>query len=123
MDNKIKVVLAGCGNMGSSHARAYKMLNGFDIVGLVDVDPQRRDKLATELGEVAQFDDLDLAIEATQPQAVAICTYPDTHSELAIRGLNTGLHVFVEKPIASTVKQARQVAALAREKDKKVVVV
>ena len=122
MADKIKVVVIGCGNMGSSHARAYKALDGFKLVGLVDQNPQVRDRLASELEGVAQFDNLNAAINATQPQAVAICTYPDTHAEFAIKSLNANLHVFVEKPIAQTVSQAREVVALAQAKDKKVVV-
>lgn len=120
--NKIKVVVVGCGHMGSSHARAYKMLDGFELVGLVARGPQRRGKLAKELGEVAEFDNLDAAINATQPQAVSICTYPDTHAEFTTKSLNAGLDVFVEKPIAQTVEQGLQVVALARQKRKKVVV-
>ncbi len=122
MADKIRVVVIGCGNMGSSHARAYKMLDGFELVGLADRNPEVRDRLASELGGVAQFDNLNAAINATQPQAAAICTYPDTHAEFAIKSLNANLHVFVEKPIAQTVSQAREVVALAQTKGKKVVV-
>ncbi|MBA7670201.1 hypothetical protein ES703_78346 [subsurface metagenome] len=57
--NKIKVVVVGCGHMGSAHARAYKMLDGFELVALVARGPQRRGKLAKELGEVAEFNNLD----------------------------------------------------------------
>ncbi len=120
--NKIKVVVVGCGHMGSAHARAYKMLDGFELVALVARGPQKRGKLAKELGEVAEFDNLDAAIKATKPQAVSICTYPDTHAEFTTKSLNAGLNVFVEKPIAETVKQGLQIVALARQKGKKVVV-
>jgi predicted dehydrogenase len=108
--------------MGSSHARAYNMLDGFDLVGLVACTTNRRAKLAAELAGVAQFDNLDTAIEATNPQAVAVCTYPDTHADFAVKSLNAGLHVFVEKPIAQTVEQAQRVVELNHQKAKKVVV-
>ena len=108
--------------MGSSHARAYKTLDGFELVGLVDRDPERRAKLAAELTVAGQFDNLDDAITAAQPQAVSVCTYPDTHVEFTVKSLNAGLHVFVEKPIALTVSQAQEVVKLAQAKGKKVVV-
>lgn len=122
MSDEIKIVVVGCGNMGSSHSRAYKKLDGFELVGLVDHDPQASGKLAEELGVAKQFDNLDDAINETQPQAVAVCTYPETHVEFTIKSLNEGLHVFVEKPLARTVEQAQQVVELAKAKGKKVVV-
>jgi predicted dehydrogenase len=122
MSDKVKVVVVGCGNMGSSHARAYKKLDGFEVVGLVDREPEKRSKLGAELGVAGQFDELKAAIDAAQPETAAICTYPDTHAQLAIEGLNAGLHVFVEKPIAEAVEEAKQVVTLAQAKGKKVVV-
>ncbi len=59
MADKTKVIVIGCGNMGSSHARTYKMLDGFELVGLVNRTPPKRDKLAAELGVTALFDNLD----------------------------------------------------------------
>lgn len=122
MDQKIKVLVLGCGNMGASHARAYHKLDGFELCGLIAKTPIRRAPLARELGNVAQFDDLGQAIAATNPDAVAICTWPDTHFEFASTSLNAGLHVFIEKPLAETVAQAREIVDLAERKNKKVVV-
>jgi predicted dehydrogenase len=118
----IKVVVIGCGNMGSSHARAYHRLDGFELAGLVDRNPEARKRLSQELGGVPEFDSVDPAMAAVRPDAVAICTYPETHRDLTIQALRAGRHVFVEKPIALTVDQAREIAAVARETGKKVVV-
>jgi len=122
MDKKIKVVVVGCGNMGSSHARAYKKLEGFELVGLVDLNREKLNKLGEELEVSGRFDNLEAAIKAVQPDAVSICTYPDTHAEFAIKALNAGLHVFVEKPISDTVEQAKKVVKTAKAKRRKVVV-
>jgi predicted dehydrogenase len=122
MTDRIKVLVLGCGNMGASHARAYHMLEGFELCGLIARSPERRNKLAAELGNVAQFDTLDEAIAATQPHAVAVCTYPDTHYEFTLKSLAAGLHVFLEKPLAETVAQAEELVALAKFKKRKLVV-
>ena len=122
MADKIKVIVIGCGNMGSSHARAYKMLDGFELVGLVNRSAPKRDKLAAELGVTALFDDLDKAISITKPDAVCIATYTDSHFEYTVKSLNAGLDVFLEKPIAKTVEQAQKIISLAKEKNKKVVI-
>jgi predicted dehydrogenase len=119
----LRVLVVGCGNMGSSHARAYRALApGFQLVGLVARGAGSRDKLAAELGGVATFADFEPAYAATKPDVVSINTYPDTHAAIARTALRGGSHVFVEKPLAETVAEAQQIADLAREHRRKVVV-
>ncbi len=91
MNKPIKVVVVGCGNMGSSHARAYHMLEGFELAGLVDRAPAPRGRLARELDGAAEFDSLEAVIEAAKPDALSINTYPDSHYEFALKGLEAGL--------------------------------
>jgi predicted dehydrogenase len=122
MEEKLKVLVVGCGNMGSSHARAYHTLDGFEVVALVDTDAEKRGKLAEELGGVAQFDSLEEGLAATKPDCSAICTYPDTHAKFARQCLDAGTHLFVEKPVAPTVEEAREIVQMVREKGKKLVV-
>lgn len=118
----VRVLVVGCGNMGSSHARAYAAMEGFEIVGLVAPSPRRRDPLASELGGVATFDDYQTALREAVPSAVSINSYPDTHADYAVAALESGAHVFVEKPLATTTEQARRVAAAAGEAGRVVVV-
>lgn len=122
MTQKIKIIVVGCGNMGSSHARAYHKLEGFHLIGLVDTNVSNREKLSEELGGISQFDDFDKALAITKPDAVAICTYSETHAPIAIKSLRTGAHVFVEKPLAVTEEDARKVVELARNLKKKLVI-
>ena len=103
--DKIRVLIVGCGNMGTSHARSHHTLYGFEIVGLVSRKPVSREKTLNELGGYAKH----LAFtkpqfEKVKPDAVSINTYPDTHAEYIRTGtLNANAHVFVEKPLALTV--------------------
>lgn len=108
--------------MGSSHARAYHKLNGFQLAGLVDTNVSSREKLSAELGGIPQFADLDKALTDIKPDAVAICTYPETHASLAVKSLGMGAHVFVEKPLAVKVEDAVKVVEMARDMNKKLVV-
>ena len=57
--NAVRVVVVGCGNMGSSHARAYAHLAGFKLVGLVDRSVEKAKSLAAELGGVPVCSSLD----------------------------------------------------------------
>ena len=108
--------------MGTSHARAYHRLEGFDLVGLVSRGAASRDKLSQELGGTQTFADFDAAFAATKPDVVSINTYPDTHAALAEKALRGGAHVFVEKPLAETVAQAQAIVDLAKKHERKVVV-
>lgn len=119
---KIKVLVVGCGNMGTSHARAYHQLESFKIVGLVSRKPESREKLSQELGGYPTYDDYQTALKETKPDAVSINTYPDTHAEYIRAALNVNAHVFVEKPLALTVLEAQALVDLAIEKGKKMVV-
>src|SRR5690606_37580770 len=122
-ENKvIRVLVVGCGNMGASHAKAYHSSTGFEICGLVSRGDSKK-ALNDELGGAYPlFDRFDEALETTRPDAVCISTYPDTHEPYAVKAMKQGCHVFVEKPLASTVEGAERVAAVARETGKKVVV-
>lgn len=119
---QVKVLVAGCGNMGSSHARAYTKLDGFKIVGLVSRKEESRKNLSEELGGLPTFSDFKTALQLTSPDAVSINTYPDTHAAYVKAGLEANAHVFVEKPLALTVKEAEELVQLARKKQKKLVV-
>ncbi len=119
---KIDVLVVGCGNMGTSHARAYHKLEGFKIAGLVSRRPDSRNRLSKELGGLPTFGDYLQALSETQPDAVCISTYPSTHAEYTIKALEAGAHVFVEKPIAETVEDAEAVVRAAEDTGKKVVV-
>ena len=119
---KIRILVVGCGNMGTSHARAYHQLDGFEIVGLVSRKPESREKLSAELGGLPTFGDYTQALSDTEPDAVSINTYPDTHAPYIEAALNANAHIFVEKPLALTVEEAEKLVRLAHEKNKKMVV-
>ncbi|MFT4842258.1 MAG: putative dehydrogenase [Planctomycetota bacterium] len=118
----MSVLVVGCGNMGSSHARAYHQLEDFQVVGLVARGEASRTKLSEELGGVPTFSDFETAYAETKPDVVSINTYPDTHAAIARTAITGGSHVFIEKPLAETVAEAAEIAALAKEHNRKVVV-
>lgn len=120
--SKIRVLVVGCGNMGASHAIAYHTNDGFEICGIVSTR-KSKEVLNERLGGGYElFSDYDEALATTKPDAVCISTYPDTHEAFAIKALESGAHVFIEKPLADTVEGAERVAAVAKQTGKKVVV-
>ncbi|RRB01093.1 Gfo/Idh/MocA family protein [Larkinella rosea] len=118
----LRVLVVGCGNMGSSHATAYHNLEGFDICGIVSTGKSKEilnEKLG---GGYPLFSDFDQALATTQPDAVCISTYPDTHEAFAVKSFEAGCHVFIEKPVADSVAGAERVVAAAVKAGKKLVV-
>lgn len=108
--------------MGSSHARAYARIDGFELAGLVDRSKEKVKSLLEEVGDVAYYSSLEEALRFTRADAVAVCTYPESHHALALSALRAGMHVFVEKPLASSVLEAQEIADVAHRTGKKVVV-
>lgn len=123
MANKpLRVLVVGCGNMGAAHSLAYQHLEAFVLCGLVARGASKA-RLKEQLGlDIPLFDDLQQAIKQTQADAVCIATWPDSHEVLALTALAAGCHVFVEKPLATTVSGAKRVVATANLAGKKLVV-
>ncbi len=120
--NPVRILVVGCGNMGSSHALAYHQLDGFEICGLVSTG-KSKEVLNEKLGgDYTLYNNYEEALESTQPDAVCISTYPDTHESYAIRAFEKGCHVFIEKPLADTVEGSVRVRDAANKAGKKLVV-
>jgi predicted dehydrogenase len=115
------VLVVGLGTMGLSHARAYARIDGFEIAG-VCARHVRTVALPPELASVPAFDAFEDALRQTKPDVVSVNTLPDTHANFAIRAMEAGAHVFVEKPIAATVADAERVVRTAHDTRRKLVV-
>jgi predicted dehydrogenase len=115
----IRVLVAGLGNMGRSHALAYHADPAFEIVGLVNRSPVA---LPDALRPYPLSTDFPEALAHLRPDLVCVATYSDSHADYACRAMDAGAHVFVEKPLATTAADAERVAAKARETGRKVVI-
>lgn len=118
----IKILIVGCGNMGASHAAAYNSMPEFEICGLVSRGESKIRLNKSLKANYPLFENYEEALFATQPDAVCISTYPDTHEEFALKALDAGCHIFIEKPLADTVAGCEKIIARAHQTGKKVVV-
>ncbi|MFO1166277.1 MAG: Gfo/Idh/MocA family oxidoreductase [Paracoccus sp. (in: a-proteobacteria)] len=115
----MRVLVAGLGNMGRSHALAWAAMPGAELVGLVN---RSAVALPPELAGVPQHRDFHRALADLRPDLVVVATYSDSHAEYAIAAMRAGAHVFVEKPLATTVADARRVVEMAEATGRKLVV-
>ena len=121
MTTRKRTLVVGLGNMGMSHALAYTRIDGFDVVGLCSPGIATK-RLPAALARVATYTSFDEALAATRPDVVSINTLPDTHAAFAIRAMEQGAHVFVEKPLAETVADAQRVVDTAVRMGRKLVI-
>ncbi len=116
-----RVLVVGLGNMGMSHALAYTRIPEFEVVGVCERRIASRE-LPDALKLAQKFDDFDKALAALKPDVVSINTLPDTHAQFAIKAMEAGAHVFVEKPLADNALNAEKVVETATRTGKKLVI-
>jgi len=108
----IKVGIIGAGNMGRTHAENLKADARVQIVGVTDLVPTRAEELAATLGGHA-FPNVDAMLGAGV-DAVYVTTPNTRHVPTSLAALSHGVHVFCEKPMATSLEEARQVLEAAR---------
>jgi UDP-N-acetylglucosamine 3-dehydrogenase len=108
----LRLGVIGVGTMGSNHARVLAGLSGITLVGVADPDRGQRDLVTRALGcaAVADFE----ALLRLGVDAVTIAAPTHLHHAIALACIERGIHVLVEKPIASTVEEGRDIIAAAR---------
>ncbi len=121
MSFRHRVLVVGLGNMGMSHAAAYARIDGFELAGLCSRGAAEV-RLPDAMSAVPRFTSFDEALRATTPDVVSINTFPDTHADYAIKAMEAGAHVFVEKPLAETVAEAERVVETAIRTKRKLVI-
>src|SRR5467141_1591072 len=111
-DRLLRVGVVGVGVMGSNHARVFADLPGVKLVGVADPDGKQCDFVSRALGCPA-FIGVEPLL-AAGVDAVTIAAPTHLHRELALCCIEQGVHVLVEKPIASSVEEGRAIIAAAR---------
>lgn len=106
----VEIAVIGTGVMGRNHARVLSTLHGAHLAAIVDADAERARSFAMEYGCTWGTDIDDVADKV---DAVVLAVPTHLHHEIAMRAISKGLHVLVEKPIAQTVDQAREMVEAA----------
>src|SRR5258705_2034394 len=111
-ERALRVGVVGAGVMGSNHARVLAGLPNITLVGVVDPLPAHRTR-ATDMTSCRTFARLEELI-AEDVDAVTVAAPTHLHHEIALACIARGIHVLVEKPIASSVEEGRDIVAAAR---------
>jgi predicted dehydrogenase len=110
----MRAVLAGAGALGPFWARELVLSPDTELVGWVDLDPSRVKKASAELGvDVPAGDSLVPMLREHEPDFVVNVTPPAAHHAVALAAFELGAHVLTEKPLATSMEEAREMIAAA----------
>ncbi|WNQ12378.1 Gfo/Idh/MocA family oxidoreductase [Paenibacillus aurantius] len=116
---KVKIGLIGAGSISESHLDAYsKNDQTAEIYAICDLNGERAQAKADKYGATRVYTDYHELLADSEVEAVSICTWNNTHAEIAIAALRAGKHVLVEKPLCRTVEEALQVEQAVKESGK-----
>src|SRR5699024_3072292 len=107
--SKIKIGVIGAGSISELHFDSYKNNQEVEIVAVCDLNEQRAKEKAEKYGAPNYFTDYHELLALKEVDAVSICTWNDTHAEIAIAALEAEKHVLVEKPLSRTVEEAYKI--------------
>jgi len=111
--NKLRVGVIGVGHLGKHHARLYASLPGVALVGVTDANPERARLMAEQHGTIA-YPSLTALLSDIEAVSVAVPT--SAHYPVVKSCLEAGVHVLVEKPIAASSAEARDLVDVAHKR-------
>ncbi|MEM2434816.1 MAG: Gfo/Idh/MocA family oxidoreductase, partial [Candidatus Bathyarchaeia archaeon] len=115
---KVRIAVVGAGFWGRNHVRVLSEIPEAELVAVCDIDKQRADALSEKYG-LKSYDDSVKMYKNEELDAVTICVWSSKLAEESIKALKMGKHVFVEKPMASSVREAQRALNLAEAKNLK----
>jgi UDP-N-acetylglucosamine 3-dehydrogenase len=120
MKTYLRAGVIGTGTMGSNHARVYFESSKYDLIGVADLDNERANMIAQNYECEAFSDYKDLLKENLDVVSIVVPTI--LHTEVALKAIDCGSNILVEKPIADTVQNADEIINAAHKKGVRVLV-
>ncbi|MCX7925483.1 MAG: Gfo/Idh/MocA family oxidoreductase [Fimbriimonadales bacterium] len=114
MHTQLRIGLIGAGGIGRHLAWQLRPLSEARLVGVYDADPELTQRAATEL-EVPAYESLQAVLDDPELDACILATPPYTHYELGMQILQSGKHLFCEKPLALTVEHCDALLQAAQQ--------
>ena len=118
--NRIRIASIGAGMIGHVHANILARMEECDFTGIADLNP-KAEEIAKQLG-VRFYEDYKEMINKERPDGVVISVPNELHESIGCYCLQQGIHVFMEKPISSTISEAKALIMSARQNNVKLLV-
>ena len=110
----LKIGVLGAGHLGKIHINLLKEISAFELVGFYDPDQSKADQIK----DVKYFSSMDDLMD--ECDVIDIVTPTVNHYECAVKALRNSKHIFIEKPLANTIQEAKDMIGLAEEANVKV---
>ncbi len=123
MLDQLRIGVVGCGRRGAFHVRNFSQIDCAQLVAVADPDPEMRRRALGD-SRIAEYSDWREMIQygTEELDAISIACPSEHHAEVALEALAAGLHVLVEKPIATTLPDALRMRSAAYEAGRKLMV-
>ena len=112
MSKQVNIGVIGVGHLGVHHASHLAKIKNANLVGVFDTNSERAEEISKKIN-TAIFQSVDNLLENVE--AVSIVTPTPTHRDVAEKCIKKGKHVFIEKPITSSVKDAEYLIELSKK--------
>src|SRR2546425_6076139 len=106
-DRMLKVAIVGCGKIADAHVSQIQRVEGCEIVGVSDTEPLMARQLYERFPVKRYFTNVADLLSNAKPDVVHITTPPESHFDLAKLCLESGSHVYVEKPFTINEDEAK----------------
>jgi predicted dehydrogenase/nucleoside-diphosphate-sugar epimerase len=113
---RVRVGIVGAGFISDFHAKAIRAMGGAELCGVADSNQRNAESFASRWTVPAIFPSLDAMLASHAVDAVHLLVPPDQHYPLARIALDAGVHVFLEKPMCTSVSEADELMQLAKTK-------
>ena len=120
MTKKLRVGLIGAGGIAQSHMRGWEENENAEVVAICDIKRKAREDTAKrwDVAKNALFDDYEKMLAKSELDLVDVCTPNAVHSRAAVAGFEAGCHVLVEKPVAVSADECREMIKAGKEADR-----
>jgi predicted dehydrogenase len=118
----LRVGIVGCGKIADSHAAQIRRIAGCEIVGVCDRELLMARQLYERYPVSSYCDNLDELLEKCHPDVIHVTTPPQSHLDITRRCLESGCHVYVEKPFTLCANDAQELIEIAEQNHRQITV-
>ena len=115
---KVRIGMVGAGNIANVHLCEYENIDSVEIVAICDINAERLKETADRFGISKRYASEAEMIADVELDAVDVCVWTCNHAKCTIDALDAGLHVFCEKPMASSVKEAEEMLEASKRNNR-----
>jgi len=117
MSGKLKAAVVGCGGISNWHFSRVRNFEDVEYVGFYDIIKAKAEKMAAAKGEGKAYDCYISMLDESKPDILYVCVPPDQHGMIELEAIKRGIHLMIQKPIATDIVTAEKIGNMATQKN------